>query len=152
MSLEAAIHENTAAIRELIARLTAAGMTQQAAVGTIVHQAIEESFSKPAPAAQKKTPEAKKSENAPSSGSTNESPASAAQSATGASPPVTYEDAKKALLNLSKEKGREAAVTLLQRFGVQKGPDLKPAQWAEFIKDAEAVIAGTYDPEEAELA
>jgi hypothetical protein len=44
--------------------------------------------------------------------------------------PVSYEDAKAVILELSKAKGREAALEVLARFGVSKLPDLDVAHYA----------------------
>lgn len=61
------------------------------------------------------------------------------------------EHVKPLVLQISK-KSREHALALLQRHGAidangnPSAKVLKPAQYAAFIKDAEAVIAGTLDP------
>lgn len=157
MSLEIALQENTAAIKELIAKLTAEGLTQRAAVGTVMHQVAQEATSKPEEV-KKEAPVKKPA-------------AETASSPSGATPPSeekkvdapvldfaalaeqpSYDQVKAKLLALSKEKGREPTVTLLSRFGATRGPDLKPEQYAKFIADVDAIFAGTYNPEEAELA
>lgn len=165
MSLEIALQENTAAIKELIAKLTAEGLSHRAAVGTIMHQAAEEATTKPheaegvhaasAPHTKVNTgkPEAKKpaAETASSpSGATPPTTEKKADAPTGDRP--TYDQVKDKLLALSKEKGREPTVALLSRFGAARGPDLKPDQYAKFIADVDAIFAGTYDPDMAELA
>lgn len=65
-------------------------------------------------------------------------------------PEVSYEDVKAKILPLAQAKGRDTVVALLQRHGVAKAPDLKPAQWAAVIADIDAIEAGTYDPENSE--
>ena len=162
MSLEATIAENTAAIRELINALLTRGAIPTAdqvaaavpAQAEAVKTAEAAETSKPA-ATSKPKAEAKKAEASPSTGTTSESAASAAPSDTGASTgsaAPTYDEVKAKILLLAKEKGREATTALLQRHGVAKGPDLKPEQFAEFIADAEKVMAGEYDPMASELA
>lgn len=45
------------------------------------------------------------------------------------------------ILAIANGKSREAAVALLAKFGVTKGPQLKPEQFAEFAEAADAVLA-----------
>ncbi len=61
-------------------------------------------------------------------------------------PGVSYEDVRASILAVSKAKGREITVALLQRFGVASGKDLKVEQYAEMIATAAKVVDGTYDP------
>lgn len=56
-------------------------------------------------------------------------------------PLVSYEDVKKQILEVSKTKGRDAAVQLLGQFGAAKGPDLKPEQFGSFLEAARKVLA-----------
>ena len=44
--------------------------------------------------------------------------------------PKSYEDAKAVILELSKTKGRDAALSILSQFGVTKLPDLDPVHFA----------------------
>lgn len=55
----------------------------------------------------------------------------------------TYEDVKKAILEVSKQKGREAALKLLGEFGAEKGPDLQktPEKFGPFLARAKALLA-----------
>lgn len=55
---------------------------------------------------------------------------------------ATYDDVKAAVLKLSKEKGRDVAVQVLSRCGVQKAPDLQPDQYADFVRIAGEVLEG----------
>jgi len=57
-------------------------------------------------------------------------------------PEATYEDAKTAVLTLSKEKGRDAAKGALQRFGVEKLPDLAPEHFGALVALVDEVLAG----------
>lgn len=45
----------------------------------------------------------------------------------------SYQDAAVAITNLSKTKGREVAVALLNRFDAAKLPEVKPEQFADLI-------------------
>ena len=53
---------------------------------------------------------------------------------------VAYEDAKAAVLKISKDKGRDAAVTVLSKFGVQKLPDLKPENYGALVAAVKEVL------------
>jgi len=67
------------------------------------------------------------------------SPASKPEASTSA--PVTYDAVKTLILKLSGSKGRDAAAGVLAGFGVAKGPDLKPEQYAAAAKELEAALA-----------
>ncbi|OZI23731.1 hypothetical protein CAL26_09885 [Bordetella genomosp. 9] len=54
-------------------------------------------------------------------------------------------DVKPVVLQVAK-KSRDLCVALLQRHGVSKGTELTARQYPQFIKDAQAVIAGELDP------
>ena len=63
---------------------------------------------------------------------------------------LDYEkDIKPRVLLLSKEKGREATVATLGRFGVVKATELNADQWPEFLAYVNKVIAGETNPEDA---
>ena len=74
-------------------------------------------------------PEEKKSD----STSSTETPADTAA--------VRYDDLKKAFLDLSNAKGREACVALLSKFGAQKLPQVTEAQYAEMFADIQKAMA-----------
>ena len=141
MSLEQAITDHAAALRELAAAI-------RATVGAAHHTT--------AAAADKVITEAKASASGKQQATVVTKPAEEIKAAveaikiTTAAP--TYDDIKAKVLALSKEKGREPTVQLLERHGVAKAPDLKPEQYAAFIADVDAIMAGTYDPEAAEIA
>lgn len=151
MSLEQAINENTVALRDLLAAIKS-GAPLAAPTGTAP------AADKPKADAAAKTADVKaevKKPAAQSSGTTKESAASAASSGTGESSgeQVTYDGhVKPKILTLAKEKGRPPVEALLSRYGVTKGTDLKPEQYAEFVIDADRVLSGEYDPMAAELA
>jgi membrane protein involved in colicin uptake len=60
-----------------------------------------------------------------------------------AAPATTYEDVKKAILEVSKVKGRDAAIKLLGKFGAEKGPDLqsKPETFSKFVAAAKELLS-----------
>lgn len=63
---------------------------------------------------------------------------------------LDYEkDIKPRVLLLSKEKGREATVATLGRFGVVKATELNADQWPAFLEYVNKVIAGETNPEDA---
>lgn len=55
---------------------------------------------------------------------------------------ATYEDAKRAVLEVSKTRGRGAAVEMLQRFGVTKLPDLLPEHFGALVDHANEILTG----------
>lgn len=110
MSLEQALAENTAAIRELITALSA----------NPVAAPVPEETRKPEmdvdAEPEKKKPEAKKeteNEKAP------EQP--------------TYQETAAAITKLSRAKGRDAAVAVLQSFGAAKLPEVDPSQFSAVL-------------------
>ena len=63
---------------------------------------------------------------------------------------LDYEkDIKPRVLLLSKEKGREATIATLSRFGVTKATELNADQWGDFLDYVNKVIAGDVNPEDA---
>ena len=129
MSLEQAIQENTAAIRELIAAL-GNGATSQAAA-PVETATVEE------PKAEKPTKEKKQQAPAAMPESKEEAAPAADEPA-----PVSYDDCAQAVTKLAKTKGRPAAVALLGQF------DLKTLQDA---KDKPELLAQVKAAADAEL-
>lgn len=117
-----------------------------------------EAAEQPVPAAAKAKPaadkpkaqeqaESPKDEAAPSSAPTptasdNSASSSTESEAASNTKAATYEDAKKAILTLSKEKGRQASVDALARFGAEKLPDLPKDRYADLVALVEEVMAG----------
>ena len=129
MSLEQAIQENTAAIRELIAAL-GKGAPSQAAAPVETATVEEPKVEKPAKEKKQQAPAAmpeSKEEAAPAA----DEPA-----------PVSYDDCAQAVTKLAKTKGRPAAVALLGQF------DLKTLQDA---KDKPELLAQVKAAADAEL-
>lgn len=134
MSLEIAIQENTKAIRELIAAISNGIPTTAAQVAAVVQEAqVEEKPAKTEKKAKAEKAETPKAETA----ATPEPKADAAPAADDA-PEVTYQDAAAAITQLSKVKGRDAAVALLKKFGASKLPEVKPEDFAAIVADAKA--------------
>ena len=105
MSLETAIAENTAAIRELIAKLSAGPAIPQAA-------------SSPADTKVADAPKAEKAAKAPEAVEEK---------------PISYDTVKQLITNLVAAKGKEIAVKTLASLGVSKGPELKPEQYKDAV-------------------
>jgi hypothetical protein len=105
MTLEAAIEQNTAALKALLDHYTAAAANDAKAPATLAV--------------------------VPASGT-----APAADT-------LTYPDVQKITLELSKVRGREAAVACLKQFGATKGPELKPEQYAAYVAKARAALNGS---------
>ena len=129
MSLEQAIQENTAAIRELIAAL-GKGAPSQAAAPTETATVEEPKVEKPAKEKKQSAPAAMPE-------SKEEAAAAADDPA-----PVSYDDCAQAVTKLAKSKGRPAAVALLGQF------DLKTLQDA---KDKPELLAQVKAAADAEL-
>ena len=130
MSLEQAIQENTAVLRELIAVMKGA----QVAVPVVVAEetaAVEET--KPAKKGKPEKAETPKQEPV-ATPEPKEEVAPAADEDEG--PVATYQDAATAITQLSKVKGRDAAVALLKKFGASKLPEVKPEDFNAIVTEA----------------
>ncbi len=134
MSLEAVIEANTSAIRELIEAIKTGVPTTAAQVAAVATEATPaKSESKPAKAekaeatniTEPKTEAVKVGEKA---------------AATTGQPAPSYKEASEAIVALSKGKGRDAAVAVLNKFGVSKLPDLDPSRFADIIDAAKAAL------------
>lgn len=82
---------------------------------------------------------------APAQESAAESAAAQQQASTSATDakPLTYEDVKPLILDLTKAKGREVAAGALAKFGAAKGPELKPDDFAAFVAHAKSLLEET---------
>lgn len=87
---------------------------------------------------QTKEPVATATEATGSTQTQNSAPADVADEA----PTIDYADVKRLILGISSKIGRDAATKLLGEFGVERGPDLKPADYAAFVAKAEPLLAG----------
>ena len=122
MSLETAISENTAAIHTLIALLSQGGSKTQAK-GARSNNASD-------------TEEGRTEETKPAAA--EEKPASKAQTSADEAVSVTYQDAAKAIQDLAKTKGRDAAIAVLANFNASKLPEVKESDFAAVVKACEA--------------
>ena len=124
MSLETAISENTAAIHALIALLSQGGSITQAtaAPSNIASDTEEGRTEETTPAVAEMKPALK----AQTSASVDEAVS------------VTYQDAAKAIQDLAKTKGRDAAIAVLATFNASKLPEVKESDFAAVIKACEA--------------
>jgi hypothetical protein len=132
MPLEQAIQENTAALHSLLAFLQSGSaptlairdggevIQPQAAVGeNTASDTAEASPAKPEVAAKK----------------TAKSSATAERDEQPATEPagVTYDQAAKAIQELAKAKGRDAAIEVLKQFGAAKLPEVKESDFAAVV-------------------
>ena len=135
MSLEIAIQENTAAIRELIAAISNGIPTTAQQVAAVVTEAkAEAKADKKAKAEKAEKTEAgtPKSDEAPAA-----TPEQKAEPAAADDEPVySYQDAANAITALSKAKGRDAAVALLKAFSANNLKEVKPEDYAALIAKA----------------
>ena len=125
MTLEAAIQENTSAIRALIAAMTQGQPSTGEPNSAIV------------------TPPKTKKEKPPVTVDYAEAtaPVTPSPAMDTAATDATYDDVKNAIVKLSGQKGRDQVVALLSQFDAAKGPDLKPEQFAGFLAQANAAMA-----------
>lgn len=166
MSLEAAIQENTSVLRELLARLSAGAIvanpnaapksatvagesapgptTAKADAPTKTANASGQSVGTAGAAAQASTAatvDAKKSAAVSQQSETAAAPNASKPEASTSVAAVTYDDVKALVLQVSKNKGRDAAAAVLAGFGVAKAPELKPEQYADAVAQLKAALA-----------
>lgn len=135
MSLEIAIQENTAAIRDLVAAIRKGIPTTAEQVAAVVIEAKTEAKAEKKTKAEKvdkAETETPKSDEAPAATQKQkDEPAAAADE-----PVYTYQDAANAITSVSKAKGRDAAVALLADFGAKNLKEVKPEDYAALIAKA----------------
>jgi hypothetical protein len=125
MSLEEAIRENTAAVRELIAALSAFRVASPAPAGAPA--AAEPT--KPAaqtPGAEVTAPKAPVAEVPPDDG--------------GGEDGVSYQEAASAVTALARAKGREAALAVLAKFGASNLKQVPESRYAAVINACEEAM------------
>lgn len=134
MSLEIALQENTATLKELISALQSMGKLEIIPVTA---------SKKPAPAkaeAPVDTPPA--ATTAPTTKSQAPAvPETVAESLSEAAPLNYDKDVKPLILKLAGD-NRQAVVEVLGRFGVTTAKDLLPEHYAQVIQDVKRVLAG----------
>ena len=157
MSLEITLEANTAALtahttvlRALLERLSAGGIPLVPAALTIAPVASAQAVAgpksvtaSPAPSPAATTAEKTAAPETTASASSPSAEVVATQSppSTAAAEPITYDQVKPLILKINVSKGRDAAMAALAEFGVAKGPDLKPEQYADFVAYAAKVLA-----------
>ena len=139
MSLEQALAENTAAVRELIAvwsKLTAqANKVDKAPADTPVTAAGK-------PVKAKVEAAAKAADTPAVTAPAQQEPAQSAPAADSPSEPaVDYPTLQKAVFALANAKGRDAVIGLMKdTFGVGSAKELKPEQWADALAAVNAAL------------
>lgn len=131
MSLEQAIHENTAAIRDLIAAISKGVPVTPAQVQAVVQEAAPET--KPA---KKSAPPAAE----PAAAQSTPEPAAPAVEVEASCSEITLADITTVVLALGKAGKRDALVKLLGEYGVPKASALDPSKFAEFHAKANALL------------
>jgi len=137
MSLETAIQENTNALRDLMALISANLEHAQRPI-TVEPQEIPAQLRKAKPTP--KPPAVPSSEPTPTASESSES--SSTESSAAEESEATLDDAKKALRALYDAKGRDATVDALSRFGAAKVIDLLPEHYGPFVTLVNEVLAG----------
>lgn len=148
MSIENSINELIVAIKEQTAALL---KTRDTVTTTVSAGDVSKTVTKAADV----KPEVKKPTTPPAEkpGAATVKPG-ADQKASAAASSIDYaETIKPKILAFAKmTEGRDKLTALLQRFGVSKGPDLLPAQHAEFNEKIDLAMAGEWDPRDADPA
>ena len=143
MSLELALQENTSAIHKLIALFTAGNLPLPVNVNPVM-VVTEEKAKKPK--AEKQETPASTASTEPAATTTTAEPAAAPEPKASPSEPtaaeVTAEDAVQLLRAVMAGKGRDAAIGLLDSFGVKKLSELPADKLAAFGAEANRVLAG----------
>jgi len=131
MSLEAAIQENTNALREFIAlwsKMNLASEGRAAPPPTSKRTKAEPATAATAPASD---------ESAQPKPQEKTEPVVDAAAKTAA---IAVPEVNTAIIALAKAKGRDAAVAVLKQFGVAKVPELKAEQYADVIAAAKKAM------------
>lgn len=130
MSLEQAIQENTAVMKELIAALNNKGASLGEAIVAHVAQADAKPEVKKEKKIEKKPEPAVEAEPVEKEEDTK---------------PIEYADVRNAVMAIAKT-DRTKAEAVLQRFGVTQISKLKPEQYADVLEYATKVINDEVDP------
>jgi hypothetical protein len=157
MSLEQAILDNTAAVRELIARLSALPAPAAASAlppampdapkgspkAPAQTKAYQEGAAKTAADAAK-APAAEPKPDAQLAGGKTAGQAAEALSGHANEPAtlVTYDQAKAKVLEVAKVKGRQVASDVLARVGATRLPEVKPAMFGQVVELCDRALAG----------
>jgi hypothetical protein len=147
MSLESAIAENTAALRELIAQLAKGLPTSAAQVAAVVEQSKveEETFvsdTKAAKAAADKKAAAAKADAAKKAKDAEAAAAATPEPKDDDAPAIELQQVIDVTLALGKAGKRDKLVELLGEFGAAKSSLLDPSDFASFHAKATALLEG----------
>jgi hypothetical protein len=142
MSLEIALQENTATMKELIGALQSMGKLEIIPVTAAKKSPAKVTAEAPAdPKPEAVTAEPTSADSAQANTADDQSTSAAAASPSEAAPLNYDKDVKPLILRLASV-DRQAVVDVLGRFGVTTAKDLKPKQYAQVIADVNNVIAG----------
>ena len=129
MSIETLLADNTAAIRELIATIKAQTYAEVSQPATTK---VAPAKAEPKPKAETKPAPESVVVDTPEAHATPADPETL----------VSLDEVKAAVLKLAATKGRDAAVAVLQSFGVAKAPELKPEQYAPALDALTKAMGG----------
>lgn len=136
MSLEQALAENTAAVRELIAALKNSPLPVSFEQPAAKPEKVAPAQEKPKAEAAKKPVEQAAVTEPAATQPTAETSAAPESKANESAPEITAEDMQNAFRAYMAANGRDAAVALLDSFGVKKLGELPAAKHADFMKKA----------------
>lgn len=134
MSLEQALAENTAAIRELITALSTNPVAAPVPVPVPEETRKPETVADAEP--EKKKPEAKKE--AEKEAEKEKTPEPAPEKAP---EQPTYQETAAAITKLSRAKGRDAALAVLAQFNAAKLPEVDPSQFSAVLAAVQEAMA-----------
>ncbi len=149
MSLEQALAENTAAVRDLT-KLMARMYGDSQYIDAVAYREAKAIEAEPEQQATQATVVTNGASNTPSSSPVTPFSAEvvAQKPATGSglttapvAESVSYQDASKAILKLSASKGRDVAVGLLGKFGAANLKEVKPEQYAAVLAAATEALS-----------
>lgn len=132
MSIEQALAENTAAIRELIETIKAGVPATAAQVEAVVVEAKKDNYYAPDDPVEKAEPK-------------TEAPAAEEKAKPATEAPaedINYDHVKDAIVGLHKAKGRAAAIAVLEQFGVDVATKLTLDQYPAVVRAAKAALEG----------
>lgn len=151
MSLEQALADNTAAVKELstlMAAVMAAPKSVQA-LAPAASQAIAKAAAAPNKTAAAKTPTAASAgASAPASTAATEGNDAAAATAPGTTDapaassdaqPIPYEKVSSAVTTFAAANGRETTLAILAKYGATSGKTIKPADYAAVLEELTSV-------------
>lgn len=143
MSLELALQQNTAALNAQAAAINALAAILTAGGASVLPAVNVEAGEQPAPAESTKTTRTKpKKEAAPAAETVAEAGTSEDEPGEQTSAAPTYTETMPFVINVSRAKGREAALDVLRKYGATKGlSEVKASDYAKVIADCKALLA-----------